>query len=268
MLAKVEADDLHGWLVSSRAVWPILKPHFQGLCSSPCTVVFITTKLKRPAFNFTVTMAWMRYVPLVLCMHHNLIFAQPSRHCPNLLGNGMALILSRGGPNTPVHAPSRPGHQDQSPRNLTPIHRPRPQSIPTRMTTTASIPLVQRHRPRWLVCLGFPCQSCSICGLRALKSDDRVILGLRFFYLFRSRWGRYIALRLRYSLARNPVARSKGFRPSALSLAKWAAEEDPEEYDVDDDFMRSASDGEETPLTPNYRATFAASRYGSAGHGI
>jgi len=90
------------------------------------------------------------------------------------------------------------------------------------------------------------------------------VLGLRIFYPFLSRWGRYVALRLRSSIAtRN--SRSREFRPSAVSLVQWAAEEEPQEYGVDDGFMHSLSDGEETPLTPNSRATFAVSQYGSAG---
>ncbi|KAJ6515647.1 autophagy-related protein 27-domain-containing protein [Mycena sanguinolenta] len=90
------------------------------------------------------------------------------------------------------------------------------------------------------------------------------VVGLRFLYPFLSRWGR--ALPSRLSRARNPMARTTGFRPSAVSLVQWAREEAPEEYDTDDVFMHGFSDGEETPLTPNSKASFAVSQYGSAGY--
>ncbi|KAF8195642.1 hypothetical protein K438DRAFT_779396 [Mycena galopus ATCC 62051] len=92
----------------------------------------------------------------------------------------------------------------------------------------------------------------------------RALLGLRFLYPFLSRWSRL--WRSRFStMTRKPMARSKRFRPSAISLVQWAAEEAPEEYAEEDGCMHSFSDGEEIPLTPNSRTSFSASQYGSAG---
>ncbi|KAJ7232199.1 hypothetical protein B0H12DRAFT_1145625 [Mycena haematopus] len=104
----------------------------------------------------------------------------------------------------------------------------------------------------------------SVSTLLVLFWISLSVIGLRYLYPSLSRWGR--VLRSRFSIVtRNPMARSKGFRPSAISLVQRAAEEAPEEYGVDDGFMQSFSDGEETPLTANSRASFAASQYGSAG---
>ncbi|KAF7355517.1 Autophagy-related protein 27 [Mycena sanguinolenta] len=91
-----------------------------------------------------------------------------------------------------------------------------------------------------------------------------IIIGLRFLYPLLLRWGQ--ALRSRLPRARNPMARTTGFRPSPVSLVQWAREEAPAKYDTDDVFMHGFSDGEETPLTPNSRASFVVSQYGSAGY--
>ncbi|KAJ7498694.1 autophagy-related protein 27-domain-containing protein [Mycena latifolia] len=88
------------------------------------------------------------------------------------------------------------------------------------------------------------------------------MFALRILYPPLSRWSRRFSWR--FSMT---SPKSKGFRPPALSLIRWAAEENPEEYNVDsaDGFMHSLSDGEETPLTPNSRETFTVGRYGGAG---
>ncbi|KAJ7228434.1 hypothetical protein GGX14DRAFT_413193 [Mycena pura] len=84
---------------------------------------------------------------------------------------------------------------------------------------------------------------------------------LRALYpsLLRSRLGRRLSLEL-------SIARKKGFRPAPLSLANWAAEEHPEEYDIDgtNRSMHTLSEGEQSPLTPS-KTTFATNHYGSAG---
>ncbi|KAJ7044571.1 autophagy-related protein 27-domain-containing protein [Mycena alexandri] len=76
------------------------------------------------------------------------------------------------------------------------------------------------------------------------------IFALRLLF----RWSRRLLSRARSSSS------SKGFRPSPLNLVQWAREERLEEYDIDEGLRA----GEETPLTPNSRATFTASQYGGA----
>jgi hypothetical protein len=90
----------------------------------------------------------------------------------------------------------------------------------------------------------------------------RSVFALRIFYSLLLRCGRRLASR---SIIGTRGSKIKGLRPSPLSLVQWAAEENPEEYDIDEGFMHTPSDGEVTPLTPNSIATFAASQYGSAG---
>jgi len=88
------------------------------------------------------------------------------------------------------------------------------------------------------------------------------LLALRIFHPSISRWSRRLSLC--FSTAK---PRSKVFRPPASILVRWAAEESPEEYEIDatEGIMHSLSDGEETPLTPDSRATFMKGQYGSAG---
>ncbi|KAJ7129434.1 hypothetical protein C8R44DRAFT_77867 [Mycena epipterygia] len=90
------------------------------------------------------------------------------------------------------------------------------------------------------------------------------VFALRFFYPCLSRWSRRLSTRLSIA-TRSP--RNKGFRPPPSSLVQWAGEENFEEYDIDspDGFKHIFSDGEETPLTPNSRASFMVGQYGSAG---
>ncbi|KAJ6490349.1 autophagy-related protein 27-domain-containing protein [Mycena vitilis] len=84
-----------------------------------------------------------------------------------------------------------------------------------------------------------------------------ILFTLRICYASLSRWGRRLASRFHASRFLKT-----DFRPSSSNLVRWAAEENPEEYDIGD---HTFSDGEETPLTPNSKGTFATSQYGSAG---
>ncbi|KAJ7930010.1 autophagy-related protein 27-domain-containing protein [Mycena leptocephala] len=107
-----------------------------------------------------------------------------------------------------------------------------------------------------------PARRASLSTFFVLFLVSLSVFALRIFYPLLLRCGRRLASR---SVIGTRGSKIKGFRPSPLSLVQWAAEENPEEYDIDEGFMHTPSDGEVTPLTPNSRATFAASQYGSAG---
>ncbi|KAJ7178917.1 autophagy-related protein 27-domain-containing protein [Mycena filopes] len=98
-----------------------------------------------------------------------------------------------------------------------------------------------------------------LSALIKLVSAVLIIFGLRFSYPLISRWSRRLPWRFPKTRIGSFGSMGKGFRPSPSSLVQWAREESVEEYEID-----GFSDGEETPLTPNSRATFAISQYGSA----
>ncbi|KAJ6539576.1 hypothetical protein B0H19DRAFT_365333 [Mycena capillaripes] len=232
-------------------------------------VVFITVNLKRRPSNFIAIMTWMRYL-FVFCPDTDRLNPanQPTSPEFSWRYNGTHTFSWRTKHACPrALPPGAPGPPPEEPDTDPPAQPP----VDPDADVEDRAPISNPASPSLLFVLFWISLSVSF-KLSTLSTDTafyRSLFALRMLYPFLSRWGRRLALRF----SKAPPSRSsmrKGFRPSPSILVRWAAEENLEEYDIDEGFTRgfserNFSDGEETPLTPNSKATFVASQYGSAG---